>query len=363
MTRVVRRRVALGVILVILLAAMGATILVFVGVLGEELQEAVWRTWSDANAVADRLHKWLEKSGKLLGVLIALGQNWLLWFWSEIRPHLQWLGPLFGIAMAAWRWWDKRESVVWRRAMRLLADQGRYVQDCCEHSLAAVLYPSPATPPQQPLFAVRSLRRVFARGWRHPLDKARPIIWGKNLLQRAHEQLDEKDGVISLHRSFAVAQRYSAFVLQGAIAAAIAIKSSDAQSRNRSNQTALDRFENALALEGKASDAVVLELKCLQLRKLGRVPEAIGELIRLQTLLEGRLQAVAPLAEAERQALSVQLSVVRYQSEIDHKLNANGNANLRILTLLQNPIANKVLQGHLEFQARLERARLHVRRS
>jgi hypothetical protein len=279
--------------------------------------------------------------------------------WTHIQPHLQWIGPLFGIAMAAWRWWDRRESVVWRRVARLLGDQGRYVQNCCRQSLAAILYPGPATPAQRPIFAVPALRRIFARRWWSPVRLAGPITWADSLMRRTHVQLDEKDAAITLQRSFAVAQRYSAHVLLGALSAARARSGKDDQERNRLNQTALDRFEDALALEGKNSDAVVLELKCLQLRKLDR-PDAGAELARLQVLLEGQLQGVTPLPEHERELLQVQLlRVARYQGEIDHELNAHARANARFLGVMQNTNVNSVFQDHLEHQDRLERANYH----
>jgi len=46
------------------------------------------------------------------------------------------------------------------------------------------------------------------------------------------------------------------------------------------------------SLEDKASDAVLLEPKSVQLRKLGRRAEALDSLDRLQALIEGRLQGV-----------------------------------------------------------------------
>ena len=243
---------------------------------------------------------------------------------------------------------------------RLLADQGKYVQDCCKHSLAAVLYPSPATRAQQPLFAVGALRRIFARRWWHPLHRAAPLQWGRYFLNQTHRQLNARDNTIALHRSFAIGQRYSAFVLQGALAAGYANRAKRDQGRNRLNQMALNRFEDALALEGKGSDAVVLELKALQLRKLGRNREAINELGRLQALLEGRLQEVTPLQEDERQGLLVQLMrVVRYQGEIDHEANAQGAANGRLLGLMQNAATAGVFRTHLEYQELLERAYYH----
>ena len=290
------------------------------------------------------------------------GVDTLAIVWARIQPHLQWIGPLFGIAMAAWRWWDRRETVVWRRAMRLLADEGRYVQDCCRRSLAAILYPGPATLVQRPTFAVPALRRIFARRWWSPPRLSGPIRWAESLLRRTHIQLDDKDDTITLHRSFAIAQRYSAHILQGALAAARAI-GKDGQERNRLNQSALDRFDAALGLDGKGSDAVVLELRCLQLRKLERVDDASAELARLEALLLGQLQAVTPLAPVDRRSLLIQLlRIVRYQAEMDHEAGANAGpngANVRLLDLMQNPIARSAFHDHLEFQDRLERACFH----
>jgi len=58
--------------------------------------------------------------------------------------------------------------------MRLLADEGRYVQDCCRHSLAAILYPGPATLVQRPTFAVPAcMGQLLSRG--HII--LGPILW------------------------------------------------------------------------------------------------------------------------------------------------------------------------------------------
>jgi hypothetical protein len=294
-----------------------------------------------------------------VGETYQLSVRTLALAWERFQPHLQWIGPLFGIAMAAWRWWDRREAVVWRRAMRLLGDQGRYVQDCCRRSLAAILYPGPATPVQRPAFAVPALRQIFARRWWSPLRLSGPIKWAEKLLGRTHVQLDYRDDTIALHRSFAIAQRYAAHVLQGAFSAARA-NGKDLQERNRLNQIALDCFDAALALEGKGSDAILLELRCLQLRKLDRDADACDELRRLEDLLTTQLKGVTPLTVADRQALLVQLiRICRYQAEVGHTSGAHVLANAHLLGLMQNPGASAVFQNHLEFHDRLERACFH----
>jgi hypothetical protein len=179
------------------------------------------------------------------------------------------------------------------------------------------------------------------------------------MLARTHVQLNDKDDTITLHRSFAIAQRYSANVLQGALGAARA-NGKDSQERNRLNQTALDRFDAALALEGKNSDAVVLELKCLQLRKLQRTGDASAELGNLEALLLGQLQGATLLTPPDRRLLLIQLMrIVRYRAEMEHGAGMHVPANVRLLGLIQNPIANPIFQDHLEFQDRLERAQFH----
>jgi len=244
--------------------------------------------------------------------------------------------------------------------MRLLQDDGKFLQDSCRYSLDAVLYPSPVALPQQPIFTVDALRRIFGRRWWHPLNRIEPLQWGKHFLRQAHTQLDERDDTIALHHSFAIAQRYSAYLVEGALASAYADRSKHNQSRNRWHQRALDRFDAALALEGKSSDAVLLELKGLQLRKFGRVPDALDVLGTLETLLKERLKGVTPLQQSERRAILVQLMrVARYQSEMDHKNGQHVLANNRLLQLSQHAVAGEVFHSHLELRDRLERAQFH----
>ena len=119
MTRRVRRYVLLATALLFLVMT-ALMIVAIVGVLGDEAQESAWRFW----AAAKNWEVWVDTSLKLVSLLATLflgslnaishayenGLLWLAWAWSELKPHLQWIGPLFGIAMGAWRWWDKRES-------------------------------------------------------------------------------------------------------------------------------------------------------------------------------------------------------------------------------------------------------------
>src|SRR5439155_1940427 len=109
--------------------------------------------------------------------------------------------------------------------------------------------------------------------------------------------------------------------------------------------------------EGRSSDAVLLELKALQLRRLDRFQEAISELSRLQALLEGQLLAVTPVQQDDRQNALVQLlRIVRYQGEMDHHSGAHGSANGKLLALVQNAAVAPVFRMHLEYQDLLERA-------
>lgn len=98
----------------------------------------------------------------------------------------------------------------------------------------------------------------------------------------------------------------------------------------------------------------------MQLRKLGRRAEALDSLDRLQALIEGRLQGVTPLPEDERRTLLIQLlRAARYQSEMDHEVDAHGSANGRLVRLSQDAATRPIFQDHLEFRARLERAQFH----
>jgi hypothetical protein len=206
------------------------------------------------------------------------------------------MGVIFGAAMAFWRWWDGREAVLYRRVNRRLEERGAEVSAACKHALDLILRPGPGVKPTQPLFVAAGLRELFSRDtWQPVFGMSDPLSTAGAKLHEAHRTLAEKYATLRHQKGFVAEQRFSAFLLEGAIAAARAGDSKVDAERGRNNSEALQRFEAALRVDGKGFNLVGLELKALQLRKLGRKQDALEVLIRVERLLEALLTGAATL--------------------------------------------------------------------
>ena len=261
--------------------------------------------------------------------------------------------------MAFWRWWDGREAVLYRRANRRLGERGNQIREACRHTLGLILRPSPGEMPTQPLFVAPQLRDVLARdGWQPFYGASDTLNYASGKLQEAHATLAEKYRTVRQQKSFIVEQRFSAFLLQGAIAAARAAETKVDFDRNRKNGEALKFFEAALNVDSKSSDLLALEFKGLQLVKLNRKPVAQQVFQRIEELLGALLAGVAQLDETAREELELQrIRNGRYRAELHHEAGANGNANSILL-----PLVNGHHQVHsqlLEGRDLLERAHFH----
>src|SRR5262249_1254972 len=157
--------------------------------------------------------------------------------------HLQWIGFIFGGAMAIWRWWDGREAVLYRRVNRRLQERGQEVSAACRHTLELILRPSPGTRPRQPLFIAPTLRQLFGRDTCQPVVAlSDPLSTASAKLSEAHSTLAKKYRALRHQKAFVGEQRFSAFLLQGAIAAARAGEARGDAERSRKNSEALERF-------------------------------------------------------------------------------------------------------------------------
>ena len=272
-----------------------------------------------------------------------------------VQPHLPWIGFLFGIAMAVWRWWDGREEVLYRRANRRLNERVNQLRDACGHAVGQVLWPSPGRLPVKPLFSAPALREVvWDYGWRPLFRFTDPLEHASDRLEDAHKDLAEKYHWLRQNKSFLVEQRFSAFLLEGAIASAQAGEKTghDAIAKH---VDALRFFEKALKVESKSADPLALELRGIQLYKLGRVQEALEAFTSLEASIANVLGGAANPTEAQRSAPHVQrIRVCRFRAEIHHKNGNNTLANNAMAGLAEH-IANLDLTG----QGMLERARFH----
>ena len=106
------------------------------------------------------------------------------------------------------------------------------------------------------------------------------------MLARTHGLLDRKDETAASYKSFLAEQRYSAYVIEGAIAAVRSGAAKTDQDRLKLGDDALEKFEAALNVDGKASDVQALELLALQFYKLDRLPLAAARFDEMQRLIE-----------------------------------------------------------------------------
>jgi tetratricopeptide (TPR) repeat protein len=261
--------------------------------------------------------------------------------------------------MAFLRWWDGRESVLYRRANRRLGERGNQVRAACKHALGLILRPSPGEMPTQPLFVAPPLREVLAQdGWQPFLGMSNTLTYASGKLHEAHAILAEKYRTLRQQKSFIVEQRFSAFLLEGAIAAARAAETKVVYERNRKNNEALKLFEAALNVDSKSSDLLALEFKGLQLVKLNRKPEAQQIFQRTEELLAGLLAGATPLEETIRSEYELlRIRNGRYRAELYHEAGSNQIATGVLLALVNGH--GQVHSQWLEGRDLLERAHFH----
>jgi hypothetical protein len=276
-----------------------------------------------------------------------------------ILLHSHFITGLFGFAMFVWRKWERREAYVFGRLAELLRDQGQQVRRSSEHALEVIEFPSPLPKPSLPMFAEIALKKVFARDkWQSVLSPVNPITAVDKKLEKAHELLDKKQRLADDYKAFVNHQRYAAFMLEGAIASARASKlQSNFEARQVYANTALDKFESALKVDGREVDTDALELKAIQLRNLGNYVAADAELSALKEITEKHIDDAG--SSISPKSILRLVRTCRYQMEIDHLNNANGSANTHGLNALANPRLESFFDRRIELSDQLERAHFH----
>jgi hypothetical protein len=287
----------------------------------------------------------------------AIGWFWI--FWDKISHHLHAIAGLFGAAMAALRWWDRRETVIFGRLNNLLADQGQKIRNSSAHTLGAMNRPTLGKRPTAPLFSAKALQRIFRRNrWQPAYSLAGPHRVDRQL-NATHDLLVKKENLAAEQRAFLVEQRFAAYVIEGALAAARSARS-DTSSAKALGERALEKFDAALKVEGKAKDLVTLELRALQLFKLGRAAEANQEFERIEELTKQHLDDAA-LSTASRNSHLIRfVRVARYQAASDHADGSNVNArNNHLKPTLQDERLKELFSRQLERHELFERAQFY----
>lgn len=182
------------------------------------------------------------------------------------------MAAILGVALTFLKWWESREAYIFGRLSGVLSEQATQTRDALRYVMQRIRRPGPADPPRFPVFAERSLRRLFSRRhWRPVFSFAAPLTSAERKLRLAHRKLEKRQRAATDYQTFVSEQRFAAYLLEGAIALGRSELATNDNRLSRLHETAVDRFERALRLAGKENDVDALELKGLVLRKLGQV--------------------------------------------------------------------------------------------
>jgi hypothetical protein len=245
----------------------------------------------------------------------------LVRFGKFIQPHLQYLGPLFGFVMFVWRWWDKREEVLFRRLEALLIKDGRAIRDGGNETIA--LLTNPSERPGTELTLAR-LKKIFIR------TKLRPRYalarHTGQMLDGALQELERVDRVSALQAANRQEQLFAGRAIQGVLASA----------QHKPNE-AVGYFNQALDVPGRKDDLKVLEFVAQQNVIRGHSAEAAQQFDQIIALL--REQLLRQPDQSTRHGYNVQLMrVTRQRSLLQHQANANNTANTTMVSITGDPL-------------------------
>jgi tetratricopeptide (TPR) repeat protein len=254
MTGSARRWVMLGVLAIVVLAAVGVAA-ALTGLFGLSAKEVAWNAWTDANALADRWYTWVEKFGKLAGFFVTIGSGayaiYQKLYFAEFNMHL-------------------RLREFQQRVEERLKDSNQEIDK-------AAARPGPSRRFESPIFTDETLNPVLRRmrwGKRPRADEAL-----EKTLEELQKQLTSWDGQ---KREYEL-RKAQACLLKGAIAAARAAKRIGEDAR-KDNVEALGYFQEAFALS-QNKDAEALEYVGHQQARLGDHDPALETFQNLATMV------------------------------------------------------------------------------
>jgi hypothetical protein len=271
------------------------------------------------------------------------------------------MAAILGVALTFLKWWESREAYIFGRLSGVLSEQATQTRDALRYVMQRIRRPGPADPPRFPVFAERSLRRLFSRRhWRPVFSFAAPLTSAERKLRLAHRKLEKRQRAATDYQTFVSEQRFAAYLLEGAIALGRSELATNDNRLSRLHETAVDRFERALRLAGKENDVDALELKGLVLRKLGQVG-ANGLAGAPQVFQQLQDAATAQIATLDRGAVDKSrvltfaiVRAARYQAEMLHAATPGTAIGLRLLAAVQ-PLLTE--GDPVSGQALLDRAR------
>lgn len=322
---------------------------------------------------------WLCQVSKLWATIGAF-LNWLVSelvafatiAWALMQPHTYFIAAVFSAAMALWKWYDRRDDVVFGRIDKLLGEQGQRVRQACAHAVGLVIRPTPSARPLQPSFEILPLLRVLKR------NHIGSFLWQTSTrravtqLAKAHGQLDLKTKAANDYTRFVNEQRYATFMLEGALASAKGSRARDAATKARENRMALDRFIEAAKVPRRTPDMTARELTARHQWLCGQSGQAEANFQTLQAELLHQLMEDGFGSSRERDATASRLiRIVRNRAEIKHAdenftgansvcIEIAGTAATPALPILNATLTDRDLLDRAEFHAFHCAVRVHL---
>jgi hypothetical protein len=223
----------------------------------------------------DHLHALPALYSQLRDVLFDL--------WRWLGPHIQNIAALASFAFGAWKWWNSRESVLYKRLQEMLAREDLRLKHARADVLRLISRPEPAAKAVTPLFSVAPLRRLLRRRRWRPLLKEIGIIGSvEREIRSALKTLDRQQDIALQQIGYFHEQRASVPLLQGAISAARAEYAPNDVIRRELDTGALASFRAAAEVNEQGFDPDAIEFTAHQLRKLGEYEQALDQYTMLR---------------------------------------------------------------------------------
>ena len=221
---------------------------------------------------------WLDSVLGLISWLLASFAAGVARGWRHLvevqarHPQLLSFQTLFGLVgtvLGVWKWWESRETHLFKRFEQMIEGQEVQLVKARADLLEVMNRPGPGLLIKPPLFADRPLRAVLSR------KKWYRAFVSFALAGRVDRRLDSAVRTSNhkvtayLHRlSFSREQIASARLLQGALALGRAANTKEVFESQRLDQEALDHFRAVLELPNHKNDLAARELIAHQLSRL-----------------------------------------------------------------------------------------------
>jgi hypothetical protein len=178
-------------------------------------------------------------------------------------------------SVGAYKWWNNREKVVFRRLHTILEEEDTRLRHARVDLLRTLHRPAPREHFSSPLYIESELKSVLdRRGWKQILRRATQLTKVDRLLTTALDNIQQREKLLRPALAMYQHQRFSAFVIQGAIASARAERTSSMQVRSALRATSIEKFQSARRVAGFTKDLDALEMLALQLMAQGHYDDA-----------------------------------------------------------------------------------------